>query len=123
MTVVTLAVVAIGVGIAYRMYATRPIPETAPEDVSALTVAARKDLYGDAFNEDVLMRPGQLLTAGLVEIDDDGIDDVSRGLGALVGGASERLRQWQTGFARSYALSMLAGAALVVAAILAVRGW
>jgi NADH-quinone oxidoreductase subunit L len=123
MTIITLAVVAVGVGIAYRMYAMRPIPETAPDDVSALTVAARRDLYGDAFNEDVLMRPGQLVTAGLVEIDDDGIDDVSRGLGALVGGSSERLRQFQTGFARSYALSMLGGAALVIAAILAVRVW
>jgi NADH-quinone oxidoreductase subunit L len=123
MTIITLAVVAVGVGIAYRMYAMRPIPETAPDDVSALTVAARRDLYGDAFNEDLLMRPGQLVTAGLVEIDDDGIDDVSRGLGALVGGSSERLRQFQTGFARSYALSMLGGAALVIAAILAVRVW
>jgi NADH-quinone oxidoreductase subunit L len=123
MTIITLAVVAVGVGIAYRMYAMRPIPETAPDDVSALTVAARRDLYGDAFNEDVLMRPGQLVTAGLVEIDDDGIDDVSRGLGVLVGGSSERLRQFQTGFARSYALSMLGGAALVIAAILAVRVW
>jgi NADH-quinone oxidoreductase subunit L len=123
MTTITLAVVAVGVGIAYRMYATRSIPETAPEKVSALTVAARRDLYGDAFNEDVLMRPGQVLTAGLVEIDDDGIDDVSRVLGNLVGGASQRLGRLQTGFARSYALSMLGGAALVVAAILAVRVW
>jgi NADH-quinone oxidoreductase subunit L len=123
MTAITLAVVAVGVGIAYRMYAARPIPELAPENVSALTVAARSDLYGDAFNEDVLMRPGQLVTKGLVEIDDDGIDDVSRLLGSLVGGASERVRQLQTGFARSYALSMLGGAALVIAAILAVRIW
>jgi NADH-quinone oxidoreductase subunit L len=123
MTVITLAVVAVGIAIAYRMYATRPIPVTAPDDVSALTVAARRDLYGDAFNEDVLMRPGRLVTAGLVEIDDEGIEDVSRGLAALVSGASERLRQFQTGFARSYALSMLGGAALVIAAILAVRVW
>ena len=123
MTTITLAVVAVGVAIAYRRYATRPIPEVAPDDVSALTVAARRDLYGDAFNEDVLMRPGQMLTRGLVEIDDDGIDDVSRVLGSLVGGSSERLRQFQTGFARSYALSMLGGAVLIIAAILAVRVW
>ena len=123
MTVITLAVVAVGIGIAYRMYAMRPIPELAPEDVSALTVAARRDLYGDAINEDLLMRPGQVLTAGLVEIDDEGIDDVSRGLGAMVGGSSRRLGRLQTGFARSYALSMLTGAALVVAAILVVRVW
>jgi len=123
MTTITLAVVAVGVAIAYRNYATRAIPEVAPEKVSALTVAARRDLYGDAFNEDVLMRGGQLVTRGLVEIDDEGIDDVSRGLGALVGGASERLRQVQTGFARSYALSMFGGTVLVIAAILAVKVW
>jgi len=123
MTTITLAVVAVGVAVAYRNYAMRAIPEVAPEDVSALTVAARRDLYGDAFNEDVLMRGGQMMTRGLVEIDDEGIDDVSRGLGALVGGASQRLRQVQTGFARSYALSMFGGAVLVIAAILAVRVW
>jgi NADH-quinone oxidoreductase subunit L len=123
MTAITMAVIAVGVAIAYRMYATRPVPETAPEDVSALTVAARNDLYGDAFNEDVLMRPGQRLTAGLVEIDDDAVDGVSRGLGAVVGATSKRLGLLQTGFARSYALSMLGGAAAVVAAILAVRFW
>jgi NADH-quinone oxidoreductase subunit L len=123
MTVITLSVVAIGVGIAYRMYATRPIPETAPEDVSALTVAARSDLYGDAFNEDVLMRTGQHVTAGLVEIDDDGIDGVTRGIGAVVSGGSQRMGLLQTGFVRSYALSMFAGAVLVVAAVLMMRVW
>jgi NADH-quinone oxidoreductase subunit L len=41
----------------------------------------------------------------------------------LVGSASKRLGLLQTGFARSYALSMLGGAALVLAAILAVRVW
>lgn len=123
MTAITMAVIAVGVVIAYRMYATGPVPETAPENVSALTVAARRDLYGDAFNEDVLMRPGRTLTAGLIEIDDDAVDGVSRGLGAAVGAASNRLGLLQTGFARSYALSMLGGAAAVVAAILAVRFW
>ena len=123
MTAITMAVIAVGVAVAYRMYAMRPVPETAPERVSALTVAARNDLYGDAFNEDVFMRPGQHITEGLVEIDDDAVDGVSRGLGALVGATSKRLGLLQTGFARSYALSMFAGAAVVVAAILAVRVW
>jgi NADH-quinone oxidoreductase subunit L len=122
-TTVTLAFIAVGVAVAYRMYATRPIPEIAPDRASALILAARNDLYGDAFNEDVFMRPGQHLTAGLVEIDDDAIDGVSRGLGAVVGTTSNRLGRLQTGFARSYALSMLAGAALVVGAILVVRVW
>jgi NADH-quinone oxidoreductase subunit L len=119
-TIVVLAVVAAGIAIAYRMYGTRPVPEEVPTG-SPLTVAARQDLYGDAFNERVFMRPGQLLTKGLVEIDDDAVDGAANGLAALVGRVSDGFRQLQTGFARSYALSMLAGAALVVAAILAVR--
>ena len=121
MTVITMSVIAVGVLIAYRMYGRRAVLEVAPDDVSALTVAARRDLYGDAANEEFLMRPGQMLTAGLVEIDDEGIDGVSRGVGAVVGGSSRGLGRLQTGFARSYALSMLGGAAVVVAAILAAR--
>jgi NADH-quinone oxidoreductase subunit L len=121
-TVVVLAVVAVGIVIAYRMYARQPVPEQVPAG-SALTVAARRDLYGDAFNEAVFMRGGQTLTAALVEVDDKGVDGAATGLAALVSRTSDRSRQWQTGFARSYALSMLAGAALVVAAILAVRLW
>ena len=40
---------------------------------------------------------------------------------ALVGGLSARGRRVQTGFARSYALSMLAGAAVLVVAVVLVR--
>src|SRR5262245_57023470 len=121
-TTVILVVVAVGIAIAYRMYSTRAVPEQVPAG-NALTVAARHDLYGDAFNERAFMRPGQLLTEGLVEIDDDAVDGAANGLAALVGRISNGFRQLQTGFARSYALSMLAGAALVVAAILAVQLW
>lgn len=121
-TIIVLTVVAVGIAIAYRMYGTRAVPEEVPAG-SALTVAARQDLYGDAFNERAFMRPGQLLTEGLVEIDDDAVDGAANGLAAIVGRISNGFRRLQTGFARSYALSMLAGAALVVAAILAVRLW
>ena len=121
-TTVILVVVAAGIAIAYRMYGMRAVPAEVPAG-SALTVAARQDLYGDAFNERALMRPGQLLTDGLVEIDDDAVDGAANGLAALVGRVSDGFRQLQTGFARSYALSMLGGAALVVAAILAVNLW
>jgi NADH-quinone oxidoreductase subunit L len=121
-TAIILAVVAVGIAVAYRMYATRPVPEEVPVG-SELTVAARRDLYGDAFNEEVFMRPGQVLTRGLIDVDDKGVDGTASGLAALVSRTSDGLRQLQTGFARSYALSMLAGAALVVAAILAVRIW
>ena len=122
-TIITLSVVLVGIAVAYRMYATRPVPDQPPADVSALTVAARRDLYGDAINEGLFMRPGAGLTRGLVVVDDKGVDGSVTALAAAIGRLSQGLRRVQTGFARSYALSMLAGAALVVAVILAVRLW
>jgi NADH-quinone oxidoreductase subunit L len=121
-TTVILGVVAVGIVIAYRMYGSRPVPEEVPAG-SALTVAARRDLYGDAFNEEVFMRPGQAVTKGLVEIDDEAVDGAGTGLAALVSRSSGGLRLMETGYARSYALSMLAGAVLVIGAILAVQWW
>jgi NADH-quinone oxidoreductase subunit L len=120
---VAVGVVAVGFLVALSRYLGRPVPETAPADVSVLTVAARRDLYGDAFNEEVFMRPGAQLTHALVEFDDQGVDGSVNALADLVARTSEWLRGFQTGFARNYALSMLAGAALVVAAILAVQLW
>jgi NADH-quinone oxidoreductase subunit L len=120
---VAVGVVAVGFLIALWRYLGRPVPETAPADVSVLTVAARRDLYGDAFNEEVFMRPGAQLTHALVEFDDQGVDGSVNALANLVARTSEWLRGFQTGFARNYALSMLAGAALVAAAILAVQLW
>ncbi|MFA5712503.1 MAG: NADH-quinone oxidoreductase subunit L, partial [Mycolicibacterium sp.] len=123
MSAITLSVVLIGVAVAYRAYSTRAVPQTAPADVSALTRAARRDLYGDAFNEAVFMRPGQQLTKELVRVDDHVIEGVGGGLATLVSRCSEALRRLQTGFARSYALTILAGAALMVAAVLLTGVW
>jgi NADH-quinone oxidoreductase subunit L len=118
-----LGVVAVGIAVAYRMYGTAPIPRVAPVRVSALTTAARADLYGDAFNEEVFMRPGAQLTQALVEVDNAGVDGSVNALAALVSRTSNRLRGLQTGFARNYALSMLLGAVLVAALLLAVKLW
>lgn len=118
-----LGVVAIGIAVAYRLYATADIPRVAPLSVSPLTSAVRKDFYGDAFNEEVFMRPGAQLTHALVEVDNAGVDGSVNALAALVSQTSNRLRGLQTGFARNYALSMLTGAVLVVALILAVKLW
>ena len=54
----------------------------------------------------MLVRPGEHLTRGLVYVDDKGVDGVVNGTGRRVGGLSSRLRRLQTGFVRSYALSM-----------------
>jgi NADH-quinone oxidoreductase subunit L len=120
MTLITLAVVAIGIAIGVVLYR-RDIPREAPVRVSPVTTFARRDLYGDALNEAVFMRPGQYLTRTLVWLDNRGVDGLVNGLAALFGGLSGRLRRVQTGFVRSYALSMVFGAAFVVVALLAVR--
>lgn len=122
-TALALITVAAGVALAYARYARAAVPETAPEAVSAITVAARRDLYGDAVNEAVFMRPGRYLTRSLVFVDNRGIDGLVNGTAAAIGGLSARIRRVQTGFVRSYALSILTGAALVAAALLAVRIW
>ncbi len=86
-----------------------------------VVTAARRNLYGDAFNETVFEKPGTYLTRALVYFDNKGIDGLVNGLAALVGGGSGRLRRVQTGFVRSYALSMLGGALIVAIAFLVVR--
>jgi len=120
-TALTLGVVAVGAGLAYARYVRQRVPVTAPAAVSPVTVAARRDLYQDAVNESLFMRPGQYLTRLLVFLDNKGVDGVVNGFAATIGGTSGRVRRVQTGFVRSYALSMLGGAALVVVALLAVR--
>ena len=119
-TTVALLLVAAGVALAYAMYLRQRVPVTAPVG-SVLTRAARQDLYQDTVNEALLMRPGQYLTRSLVYVDNRGIDGAVNGLAALIGGTSGRLRRLQTGFVRSYALSMFAGAAVLVGAMLLVR--
>jgi NADH-quinone oxidoreductase subunit L len=117
---IALVLVVAGAAIAWAMYGRRDVPVTAPRG-SFATVAARKDLYGDAFNESVLMRPGQWLTRLSVFFDNRGVDGLVNTVAATMGGGSGRLRRVQTGFVRSYALSMLVGAVLVVGALLLVR--
>jgi NADH-quinone oxidoreductase subunit L len=117
---IALVLVVLAAGLAWAMYGRVPVPAVAPRG-SFVTVAARKDLYGDAFNESVLMRPGQWLTRLSVFFDNRGVDGLVNTAAAAVGGSSGRLRRVQTGFVRSYALSMLIGAVLLVAGLLVVR--
>src|SRR4051794_9258643 len=121
LTLMTLLVVAGGVAAAWWLVARKPVPVEQPLNVTPVTWAARRSLYGDALNENVFMRPGAYLTRALVFFDGRGVDGAVNGLAALIGGTSSRLRRAQTGFARSYALSMLIGAFAVTATLLLVR--
>ena len=113
----TLAVVAIGVVIGWRQYAMRDVPRMAPTSVSLATRAARADLYGDAVNEAVFMRPGQYLTRTLVWTDSKVIDGAVNGGSAGIGKLSAGLRRWESGFVRSYALTMLLGVVIIGAGL------
>jgi NADH-quinone oxidoreductase subunit L len=115
-----LGLLVVAVVIAWAMYGRREVPAVAPAGRFPV-VAARKDLYGDAFNESVLMRPGQWLTRLSVYFDNRGVDGLVNTVAATVGGTSGRMRRVQTGFVRSYALAMFFGAALLVGALLLVR--
>jgi NADH-quinone oxidoreductase subunit L len=115
-----LALVIVGAAIAWAMYGRREVPVTAPAG-SPLTVAARKELYGNAINESLLMRPGQWLTRLSVYFDNRGVDGLVNTLAATLGGTSGRVRRIENGFVRSYALLMFLGAALLVGALLLVR--
>ncbi|MER5964444.1 NADH-quinone oxidoreductase subunit L [Streptomyces sp. NPDC002057] len=119
-TSATVAVMVIGVGLAYLQYGRRPVPVVAPRG-SLLTRAARRDLLQDDFNHAVFVRGGTHLTRSLVYVDHTLVDGVVNGTAASVGGLSGRLRKLQNGYARSYAVSMFGGTAVLIAATLLMR--
>ncbi|WP_328495825.1 NADH-quinone oxidoreductase subunit L [Streptomyces sp. NBC_00414] len=119
-TLSTMVVLVIGVGLAYLQYGRRPVPVVAPRG-SLLTRAARRDLLQDDFNHVVLVRGGEHLTRSLVYVDHTLVDGVVNGTAASMGGLSGRLRKLQNGYARSYAVSMFGGAAILIAATLLMR--
>ncbi|MGW7103521.1 NADH-quinone oxidoreductase subunit L [Streptomyces sp. NPDC054838] len=119
-TASTVVVLLIGVGLAYVQYGRKPVPVVAPRG-SWLTRAARRDLLQDDFNHVVLVRGGEHLTRSLVYVDHSLVDGVVNGTAASVGGLSGRLRKLQNGYARSYAVSMFGGTAILIAATLLMR--
>ena len=116
-SILTLTLVLLGVGIAVMKYLRTEVPREAPEKVSIFTKIARRDLLQDEFNEAVFMRPGEKLTAALVAIDKVVIDGAVRGVALLTQGSGAALRTTQTGYVRSYAMWILLGAIGLVAAI------
>ncbi|MGA5132184.1 NADH-quinone oxidoreductase subunit L [Streptomyces olivoreticuli] len=119
-TIGTMVVLVLGVALAWAQYGRRPVPVTAPRG-NPLTRAARRDLLQDDFNHVVLVRGGEHLTRSLVYADHTLVDGVVNGTAASVGGLSGRMRRLQNGYARSYAVSMFGGAAVLIAATLLMR--
>ncbi|MGZ4581612.1 MAG: NADH-quinone oxidoreductase subunit L [Nocardioidaceae bacterium] len=120
-SLIIVLVVAVGMLLAWATVGRNPVPLVAPANVSVFTEAARADLYGDAINEALFMRPGDRAVGDLVTFDAVVIDGTVTGTAAGFGGMAGTFRRLQTGFVRSYALSVLAGAVVVVLALLAVN--
>jgi NADH-quinone oxidoreductase subunit L len=118
--IVALVLIVLAVGLGWALYGRRPVPETAPAGNFPVT-AARKDLYEDAINESLVMRPGQWLTRLSVYFDNRGVDGLVNTVAATIGGTSGRLRRVQSGLVRSYALTMFLGGVLLVGALLLAR--
>ncbi|NEN77678.1 NADH-quinone oxidoreductase subunit L [Nocardioides zeae] len=119
-TLLVTAVVAVGVGVAVLLVGRREIPREAPTDVSFVTRAARADLYGDAINDGLVVAPGAALVRGLVVVDDRAVDGAVEGGSGGIAALASVLRRAQNGYVRTYALSVLLGAVIVVLAMVAV---
>ena len=115
----TLIVVLLGAGLAWRQYGANQVPTTAPTG-SALTRAARRDLYQDEVNEALFMEPGQHLTRTLVFADKKAVDGGFMGLGRLAGSLGIGLQKLQNGYVRSYATLMLAGLVILLIVVFAI---
>jgi NADH-quinone oxidoreductase subunit L len=120
-SLIVVLIVAVGVAAAWFLVGKQEVPREAPQDVSFATRAARAELYGNEINDELVIRPGGRLVGGLTMMDRHGVDGVVEGGALAVGGVGSVLRRAQNGFVRSYALSLLVGALLVVVALLAVN--
>ena len=116
---VTLIVVIIGALIGWVMYSRRDVPIEAPTG-NALTRAARQDLYGDAVNDVLVVQPTYRAAEMITTFDNKAVDGFVNWTGTFVGDLARRLRRSQSGFARSYALSMMGGALIVAIALVLV---
>jgi len=121
-TLIVLLVVAAGVAVAWLVYGRREIADEAPADaqVSVPTRAGRAELYGNHVNDALVVRPATHLTRALVWADAKLIDGFVTGSADRIGEVAGELRRPQTGFVRSYALTVLGGALVVLLGLLAV---
>lgn len=113
----TLALVVAGALLAWLRYGRDEVPVVAPAG-SALTRAARRDLYQDDVNDALFVSPTRALVDTTVEGDRYLVE------GATTGGATGAvtalgsvLRRAQNGFVRSYAMTMLLGVVAILGAV------
>ncbi|MDR1768460.1 MAG: NADH-quinone oxidoreductase subunit L [Propionibacteriaceae bacterium] len=114
----TLVVVIAGVALAWYLFGKNAVPAQVPESTNPFTLAGRNDLYGDAVNNALVVRPtmaaADSVHANDLWIIDRGADGLANGLRKL----SQVGRRLQSGRVRSYALIMMAGVVLLGALVI-----
>lgn len=119
-TVGTLVVVAIGVALAYKLFAVNEVP-LRPRPANVLVEAARRDLHQDDVNETLFMKPGLAITKAVSALDTGLVDGIVEGTGTAVQGLGKIVAKLQNGYARSYATYMTVGTIVVLLIALASR--
>ncbi len=115
-SILTLAVVALGLAVAWMRYATRAALADAPErlrrESAAMPALLTNAFYVDAAIDLLFVRPSQLLGAffGWL-LDPRAIDGAVRELAHSARWLGTLVRSFQTGLVRAYALILVAGAA------------
>ncbi|MBK8445376.1 MAG: NADH-quinone oxidoreductase subunit L [Micropruina sp.] len=112
----TMLVVAGGIGIGWLVFGRKPVPAVAPAG-NAITVAGRNELYGNAVNDVLVANPVMVLSRGAVATDAKGVDGFVHLVSTAISGFSVEGRKAQTGYVRTYAVTMVLGV-LVVGAVL-----
>jgi NADH-quinone oxidoreductase subunit L len=114
----TLAVAAVAIAFAYRLYLGPDATErreALKQRFKAFLEVLRHKYYIDDFYNAVFVQPGKAFGRFLArQIDAGVIDGAVNGVGTLVVVAAGRLRRVQTGLVRRYVVAMLGGALLVL---------
>ncbi len=109
LTLVAVLVGVLGLGLAYVLY-TRNRLTDAP---AFIREASTRSLYLDDLYGNVVSRPAAGIAAGL-DTFDRGVDGTIEGVGGNVSGLGRLVTFWQSGFVRSYAVSMLLGTTVIL---------
>ena len=119
--VITLAVVAAGIVISWLVFGRQPVPVNPKPHVTIFTAMGRNDLYGDAINDTLVVRPANALSRGIAFADSEAVDPATEGVGWLTQYIGDKIRRIENGYVRTYGATMAVGVVLVGLALLVSR--
>lgn len=109
LTLLAVAAGVLGLGLALVLHR-REMLVDAPSAVRAIST---NSLYLDDLYSNLISRPAAGIAEGL-DMADRGVDGTASGIGGTVGGLGQLFTVWQSGFVRSYAVSMLLGTVVIL---------